>query len=521
MPGPSSLRLQCLAALLSAGRVPESSELAEQLCQVACFSGAWRDWNWLCEALTTRLACARWLLNDGVCLSGATSSSTAALRSLHCRRTALEPGALGLIVAQAPVLVSLELVQCRGLHADEFATLREGRRPRTALALRRLVIDSAREFTAEGLAPLVAHCPDLVELQLSHCEGDRAGTIWELIGEACRSLCTLSLAGMPVCGDAHALRSMSRALASLGALEALDLSQTGLEHRGLALVAEHVGQRLRMLRLDGPLIAPYEPRVELHGVLATLPGSQPFAALTELGLARCPQLCDASLALLAQRAGRLEIVDLSETDITCAGVTALAQACTGALRVLDLSWCEDVGPQAVRALASCCAASLEAVRLRCCALIDDGAVGLLLQSCANLRVFDVSRCTDVSDRAYEYLATRSLQVFDCSWTTISDVGVETVVSNNADLRTLSIQGAKDVTLAELMPQLGDKLPHLRMLDASWCNNISDAQLTALQAEYRSPRSLAVHFYYDMEIPECPERRSLPWHARWTDWHNLT
>ena len=255
--------------------------------------------------------------------------------------------------------------------------------------------------------------------------------IRSLGGELSADQTRLSLRGTPI-NDATAA-----ALAPLGpTLRHLDLSATEIGDAGLAVLARF--PHLESLHLASTAVSSAGlaglPRALKKLVLDNTyfegPGLPPLPALVELDLLGAP-VSDPGLAALAEAAPNLRRLHLAETDVSSAGLAALARL--PRLEHLDLA-ATDIDDAALPHLQPL--AQLTFLRLRETRITDKGLASL--SSLSRLQTLDLGR-TRLTNTGLAHLARLNrLTHLNLEYADIDDAGLALLTPALAALRDLNL-----------------------------------------------------------------------------------
>lgn len=206
--------------------------------------------------------------------------------------------------------------------------------------------------------------------------------------------------------------------------------------------------------------------------------------LTEIDLGGMPHLPVRDIQrLLCANAAALAAVRLVESNVTPAALDAVVHAAGGVLphlKVLDLSWCDELTAAATVRFVTACPA-LEDVRLRR-STIGDAEVEAIASSCPQLARVTLPRCDGIGNPGATSLAKHCPRLWevDLSWAaTFDNAGLAALVGA-LDLRVLTLQGCKALTeeLATVVTE-GKHSWALRHLDLGWINAVDDTVVERL------------------------------------------
>ena len=187
--------------------------------------------------------------------------------------------------------------------------------------------------------------------------------------------------------------------------------------------------------------------------------------LTDLNVALCGRVGDASLRALAANCAELRALNLTATAVTNEGLAALAQGCPKLARV-NLTRCAEVG--------------------------DDGVIMLAVR-CTELASLFVARCAAVTDASLGALGSFSrelaeLHIAGCE--AITDAGVVAVANGCAKLGAFLLDTCSGITDAGIC-EVAKRCNLLQTLQAIGCSGIGDESLLALARHSRSLARLDV------------------------------
>jgi hypothetical protein len=216
-------------------------------------------------------------------------------------------------------------------------------------------------------------------------------------------------------------------------------------------------------------------------------------SLVDVRAAKCPELTDASLRVLAKRHGAsLRHVNLSHCRLLSAdGVAQFARSCHS-LRSLALKGCPAANSASLAAVAAHCKA-LEVLTMGGAGNVSDDALVAVADSCPSLRSLDVSRSNPfglgrggLSDSAVVYLASRCQHL---EYVNLGGQGRLTLAAVDALrehcplLTTLEIGGCVGLTTAASgLVSVLRRMPALQSLNLSFARG-DQAALIAAQCDH--------------------------------------
>ena len=364
---------------------------------------------WLYQAtpnfLPTRVSLPRVGCNGCVALLRANADRAAALRELDLEgATAVTDAALQAIGFAAPPLRRLALRHISNISDDGVDKLGYA----VLGGLEELSLGGCTKLTNGTMYTLVKHCDSLTTLRLDGCRG-------------------IDDFGISVLGDQFSPWHRCMPLAQLTAIDVSKL-----------------------------------PEVRDTGICEMVHNR---STLTDLNVALCAKVGDASLRALAANCAELRALNLTATAVTNEGLAALAQGCPKLARV-NLTRCAEVG--------------------------DDGVIMLALR-CTELASLFVARCAAVTDASLGALGSFSrelaeLHIAGCE--AITDAGVVAVAAGCAKLGAFLLDTCSGITDAGIC-EVAKRCTLLHTLQAIGCSGIGDESLLALARHSRSLARLDV------------------------------
>ncbi|XP_072015655.1 protein AMN1 homolog isoform X2 [Amphiura filiformis] len=189
--------------------------------------------------------------------------------------------------------------------------------------------------------------------------------------------------------------------------------------------------------------------------------------------------------------GRTKILDLSECDVTDAGLQRLA-VCRN-LRKIDLNSAKDnrttITSAGVQAFASCCPL-LNIVYLRRCVNLTDTAVIALAQSCRNLVELNIGGCQQITDASLIAIGQncRMLRSLNISKTRITDNGIISIAMGVCKQTLSELHMNHCIHLSdEAVEAIVNFCPRIAILLFHGCPCITERSRQALE-DLRDPQS---------------------------------
>ncbi|CAL4949691.1 unnamed protein product [Urochloa decumbens] len=333
----------------------------------------------------------------------------------------------------------LDLSACASLDDASLAAAVAGAGGGLA-GLRRVCLAQASGVGWRGLEALIAACPRLKAIDLSHCvgAGDReaaavaaAAGLRELRMENWRKVPELRSL------DISYLKVGNGSLRSIYTLEKLEelamVGCSGIDDEGLELLSkgsdslqsvdvsrcDHVTYQGLASLIDGrKFLQKLHAADCLHEIgqcflskLATL--KETLTALKLDGL----EVLDSLLQAIGEGCNNLVEIGLSKcSGVTDEGISSLVAQCSD-LRAIDLTCCNLITNNALDSIAENCK-MLERLRLESCSLINEKGLQQIATCCPNLKEIDLTDC-GVNDAPLQHLAKcselRILKLGLCSY----------------------------------------------------------------------------------------------------------
>eukprot|EP00899_Mesostigma_viride_P012544 jgi/Mesvir1/21290/Mv21683-RA.1 len=237
--------------------------------------------------------------------------------------------------------------------------------------------------------------------------------------------------------------------------------------------------------------------------------------LRSLNLAGCVDVGDDLLTALAASCRELESLDVSYCRVTDAGITEIALHCPG-LKKLSARALKHVTDTSIEQVALCCGqlkwldvattnvtdAGVSAIAQRCphlchlalgqCAAVTDASMLVVAENCATLEELDVSGLLGITDASITAVAERCRQLksLDLSeFSCVSNQGLEAVAEHCPQLEYLDVFNL-DIRRS-VMWKIARNCPRLRHLNAHLGPLIDDEVIDTLTASCPQLHHLSV------------------------------
>ncbi|XP_057792263.1 F-box/LRR-repeat protein 3 [Salvia miltiorrhiza] len=409
---------------------------------------------------------------------------TRRINRLHLGRcTALRSHALGALVRSCPNLHTLDVSYCTAFGDLEAAALS------SAAGLRDLNLDKCLNISDAGLAKVAVGCPELRSLSLRWCFGVTDIGI-QLLSNKCLHLKRLDISYLKV--SSESLRWISE----MERLETLQMVGCGsVDDMGLLHIANKCASlkvldisRCDRLSMDAlcSVINGHNRLLQLHASYCFSELSMSFVDrlkdLTNLEVLRIDgaRVSDSMLNIISNNCKCLAKVGLGKCRVTDTGVRHLVSSCVN-LKVLDLTCCSDLTDSAILAMALSCR-DLLCLKLECCNLLSEGSLNHLGSHCRFLEEIDLTDCSGINDIGLKYLSRCSelvsLKLGLCS--NISDKGLSYMASNCSKIQELDLYrcaGIGDGGLAAI----SHGCKKLKALNLSYCDGVTDKGMEYLSS----------------------------------------
>ncbi|KAI4987546.1 hypothetical protein ZWY2020_020346 [Hordeum vulgare] len=375
-----------------------------------------------------------------------------------------------------PALERLDLSACASLDDASLAAALAGADLGT---VRQVCLARASGVGWRGLEALVAACPRLEAVDLSHCvgAGDReaaalaaASGLRELNLEKCLGVTDMGLAK---CRDLRSLDISYLKVSNEGSnsLQSVDVSRCNhVTSQGLAsLIDGH--SFLQKLNAADSL---HEIGQNFLSKLVTLK-----ATLTVLRLDGF-EVSSSLLSAIGEGCTNLVEIGLSKCNgVTDEGISSLVARCSY-LRKIDLTCCNLVTNDSLDSIADNCK-MLECLRLESCSSINEKGLERIASCCPNLKEIDLTDC-GVNDEALHHLAKCSeLLILKLGLSSsISDKGLGFISSKCGKLIELDLYRCSSIT-DDGLAALANGCKKIKLLNLCYCNKITDSGLSHLGA----------------------------------------
>ncbi|KAK7258953.1 hypothetical protein RIF29_24546 [Crotalaria pallida] len=412
-----------------------------------------------------------------VLLSHGSVNWTKGLRKLVLSRaTGLGYVGLEQLVQACPQLEEIDVSHCWGYGDREAAALS------SAARLRELNMDKCLGVTDIGLAKIVVGCSRLERLSLKWClEISDLGI--DLLCKKCLELKFL---------DVSYLKITSKSLRSIASLLKLEI----FAMVGCSLVED---EGLRFLEKGCPLLKAIDVSrcdcVSSSGIISIINGhggleqidagyclSEPSAPLVEclknlkqLSIIRIDGVRVSDFILLTIGTHCKSLVELGLSKcigVTNMGVMHLVSGC-GSLKILDMTCCRFITDAAISTIADSCP-DLVCLKLESCDMVTENCLYQLGSSCLLLEELDLTDCSGINDIALRNLWRCSelvrLKLGLCI--NISDIGLAHIAYNCPKMTELDLYRCVRVG-DDGLAALASGCKKLMKLNLSYCNRITD------------------------------------------------
>ncbi|KAL5224659.1 hypothetical protein ABZP36_011298 [Zizania latifolia] len=423
-------------------------------------------------------ACAS--LDDASLAAALSGADLAGVRRV-CLARANGVGWRGLdaLVASCPRLEAVDLSHCVGAGDREAAAVA------AAAGLRELSLEKCLGVTDMGLAKVVVGCPKLEKLSLKWCR-EISDIGIDLLSKKCHELRSLDISYLKVGNES--LRSIS----SLEKLEELaTVCCSCIDDDGLELLSKGSNSLLSVdvSRSDHVTTKGLASLVDGHNFLQKLNAADCLHETGQCFLTNLAKLTDTLTVLrldglevsasvlqaIGEGCSNLVEISLSKCNgVIDEGVSSLVARCSH-LRAIDLTCCHLLTYNALDSIADNCK-MVECLRLESCSSISKKGLEQIASCCPNLKEIDLTDC-GVNDAALQHLAKCSelliLKLGLCS--SISDKGLAFISSNCGKLIELDLYRCNSVT-DDVLAALANGCKKIKMLNLCYCNKITDSGL---------------------------------------------
>lgn len=386
------------------------------------------------------------------------------------------------LVAACPSLEALDLSHCFQVSDREAAALAK------AVGLRELRMDKCLGMTDFGLARVAVGCLKLERLAIKWCIKISDVGI-DLLAKKCRDLRVL---------DISYLKVKNKSLRSISSLEKIEtLALVGcrfIDDNGLAFLnnGRNSLQSIDISRCEKVTWSGIASVIEGHRnlqminmgdcrtvVVPAFPShlGSIKATLTRLKLDGL-EVSDVSLQNIGANCKNLLEIGLSKChSLSDEGIRGLVPSCTG-MRSIDLTCCHLLTDNALATIAKYCS-HLTCLRLEACSLLTENGFGQIVTGCPQLQEIDLTDC-NISDSALQHLSNCSeLKVLKLGLCTkVTSKGLAHIGSNCRNLEELDLYRCAVVDDYGLS-FLADGCKKLRKLNLCYCIRITDQGIMLL------------------------------------------
>ncbi|XP_066338546.1 F-box/LRR-repeat protein 3-like [Miscanthus floridulus] len=387
------------------------------------------------------------------------------------------------LVAACPRLEAVDLSHCVAAGDREMAALA------AAAGLRELVMDKCLGVTDVGLAKVAVGCPGLQRLSVKWClEISDIGI--ELLAKKCPQLRSVDISYLKVTNES--LRSLStlEKLEDIAMVSCLFIDDDGLQMLSMCNSLQsidisrcnHVSSLGLASLIDGQrFLQKINVGHSLHEietcVLSKL--STIGETLTVLRLDGL-EIFASNLQAIGSTCKNLVEIGLSKCNgVTDDGIVSLVAHCCD-LRTIDVTCCHLLTNDALSAIAENCR-KIECLRLESCPFISEKGLERIATLCSHLKEIDLTDCR-INDAALQHLAICSelliLKLGLCS--SISDGGLVYISSNCGKLVELDLYRCSAIT-DDGLAAVASGCKKIRMLNLCYCTQITDAGLKHVSA----------------------------------------
>ncbi|CAM0949633.1 unnamed protein product [Alopecurus aequalis] len=384
------------------------------------------------------------------------------------------------LVAACPRLEAVDLSHCVGAGDREAAALA------AAPGLKELNLEKCLSVTDMGLAKVAVGCPKLEKLSFKWCrEISDIGV--DLLAKKCRELRSL---------DISYLKVSNESLRSISTLEKLEeLAMVGcpcIDDEGLELLSggSNSLQSVDVSRCNHVTSEGLASLIDGHKSLQKISAADSLHEIGQCFLSKLATLkatltvlrldgfevSSSLLSAIGESCNNLVEIGLSKCNgVTDEGISSLVVRCSY-LRTIDLTCCNLLTNNALDSIAENCK-MLECLRLESCSSVSEKGLERIATCCPNLKEINLTDC-GVNDAALQHLAKCSelliLKLALCS--SISDEGLRFIGSNCGKIVELDLY--RSITDAGLAA-LADGCKKIKLLNLCYCNKITDSGLSHL------------------------------------------
>uniref|UniRef100_A0A804RDE4 F-box/LRR-repeat protein 15-like leucin rich repeat domain-containing protein n=1 Tax=Zea mays TaxID=4577 RepID=A0A804RDE4_MAIZE len=388
----------------------------------------------------------------------------AGLRSV-CLARANGVGWRGLeaLVAACPKLAAVDLSHCVTAGDREAAALA------AASELRDLRLDKCLAVTDMGLAKVAVGCPKLEKLSLKWCR-EISDIGIDLLAKKCPELRSLNISYLKV-GNGS--------LGSISSLERLEelamVCCSGIDDEGLELLSKGSDslQSVDVSRCD---------HVTSEGLASLIDGRN---FLQKLYAADClHEIGQRFLSKLARLKETLTLLKLDGLEVSDSLLQAIGESCNKLVEI-GLSKCSGVTDGGISSLVARCS-DLRTIDLTCCNLITNNALDSIADNCKMLECLRLESCSLINEKGLERITTccpnlKEIDLTDCGvddaglCSSISDRGIAFISSNCGKLVELDLYRCNSIT-DDGLAALANGCKRIKLLNLCYCNKITDTGL---------------------------------------------
>ena len=192
--------------------------------------------------------------------------------------------------------------------------------------------------------------------------------------------------------------------------------------------------------------------------------------LIDLTLSGCKNITDQGMKHLSLNCKKLQQLDISVCGlITTTSIESVLKNCVE-LQALNLSWCKIT--DSLLAQISIYATRLHTIKLNNCTDISDQGIENMMQNGGLLEDIDLSFCFKLTDNSIKSIAT----------------------TNKTRLKVLNISWCQNIT-DKGVAYLGQSCTHLVRLDVSWCNKLTHLGIQALVSNCQRLKIIDIRYCY--------------------------
>ncbi|CAD6252661.1 unnamed protein product [Miscanthus lutarioriparius] len=381
------------------------------------------------------------------------------------------------LVAACPRLEAVDLSHCVAAGDREMAAL-------AAAGLRELVMDKCLGVTDVGLAKVAVGCPGLQSLNVKWCrEISDIGV--KLLAKKCPELRSVDISYLKVTNES--LRSLStlEKLEDIAMVSCLFIDDDGLQMLSMCNSLQAIGSTCKNLVEIG--------LSKCNGV--TDDGIVSLVAhccdLRTIDVTCCHLLTNDALAAIAENCRKIECLRLESCPfISEKGLEPIATLCSH-LKEIDLTDCR-INDAALQHLASC--SELLILKLGLCSSISDEGLVYISSNCGKLVELDLYRCSAITDDGLAAVASgcKKIRMLNlCYCTQITDAGLKHV-SALEELTNLELRCLRRITGIGIT-SIAIGCTSLIELDLKRCYSVDDAGLWALSRYSQNLRQLTISY----------------------------